>query len=116
MRRAIKNPTPALKFIVVWVYVQFLRLPYNISCSFFLLRLSKIRKANGARLRLAPQREWEVNKPEQLDGVLNKIEKIQKDFNSKSKDKKCYFFGSGLFNNPCIPVDLTISTFTLSEI
>ena len=43
--------------------------------------------ANGARLRLAPQREWEVNKPEQLDGVLNKIEKIQKDFNSKSKGK-----------------------------
>ena len=43
--------------------------------------------ANGARLRLAPQREWEVNKPKQLDGVLNKIEKIQKDFNSKSKGK-----------------------------
>ena len=43
--------------------------------------------ANGARLRLAPQREWEVNKPEQLDGVLNKIEKIQKDFNLKSKGK-----------------------------
>ena len=43
--------------------------------------------ANGARLRLAPQRKWEVNKPEQLDGVLNKIEKVQKDFNSKSKGK-----------------------------
>ena len=43
--------------------------------------------ANGARLRLAPQREWEVNNPDQLDGVLNKIEKIQKDFNSKSKGK-----------------------------
>ena len=43
--------------------------------------------ANGARLRLAPQRKWEVNKPEQLDGVLDKIEKVQKDFNSKSKGK-----------------------------
>lgn len=44
--------------------------------------------ANGARIRLAPMRNWEVNNPEQLDKVLNTLEKIQQDFNAKSKDKK----------------------------
>ena len=44
--------------------------------------------ANGARLRLSPQKNWEVNKPEQLDRVLNTLNKIQEDFNSQSKTKK----------------------------
>ena len=44
--------------------------------------------ANGARLRLLPQKNWEVNEPEQLDRVLNTINKIQEDFNSQSKTKK----------------------------
>ena len=44
--------------------------------------------ANGARIRLEPQRNWEVNNPEQLDEVLNKLEKIQEKFNAKSGDKK----------------------------
>tara|TARA_Y100001960_G_scaffold323921_1_gene403222 strand:- start:348 stop:1310 length:963 start_codon:yes stop_codon:yes gene_type:complete len=44
--------------------------------------------ANGARLRLMPQKDWEVNQPEQLDKVVKTLEKIQKDFNSKSKSKK----------------------------
>ncbi len=37
--------------------------------------------ANGARIRLAPQKDWEVNQPEQLKKVLNTLEGIQKDFN-----------------------------------
>ncbi|TRZ41265.1 catalase/peroxidase HPI [Robertkochia solimangrovi] len=37
--------------------------------------------ANGARIRLEPQKNWEVNKPEQLAKVLNVLEGIQKDFN-----------------------------------
>ncbi|WP_434799476.1 catalase/peroxidase HPI [Terrisporobacter vanillatitrophus] len=37
--------------------------------------------ANGARIRLQPQRSWEVNEPEQLDNVLQILEKIQSDFN-----------------------------------
>ncbi|MGE3311635.1 MAG: catalase/peroxidase HPI [Limisphaerales bacterium] len=37
--------------------------------------------ANGARIRLAPQKDWEVNKPAQLAKVLGTLEKIQKDFN-----------------------------------
>ncbi len=38
--------------------------------------------ANGARIRLAPQKDWEVNQPAQLAKVLGKLEAIQKDFNS----------------------------------
>ena len=37
--------------------------------------------ANGARLRLAPQRDWEVNQPAELAKVLAKLEGVQKDFN-----------------------------------
>lgn len=44
--------------------------------------------ANGARIRLAPQRNWDVNNPKQLDRVLKTLEKIQSDFNSKSNGSK----------------------------
>jgi len=37
--------------------------------------------ANGARIRLAPQKDWEVNEPAQLAKVLQKLEAIQKEFN-----------------------------------
>jgi catalase-peroxidase len=39
--------------------------------------------ANGARIRLAPQQDWEVNQPAQLKTVLQKLEAIQKDFGNK---------------------------------
>jgi catalase-peroxidase len=38
--------------------------------------------ANGARIRLAPQKDWEVNQPAQLATVLQKLEEIQKGFNA----------------------------------
>jgi len=38
--------------------------------------------ANGARIRLAPQKDWEVNDPAELAGVLQKLEQIQQDFDS----------------------------------
>lgn len=38
--------------------------------------------ANGARIRLAPQKDWEVNQPTQLKTVLQTLEGIQKEFNS----------------------------------
>ncbi len=38
--------------------------------------------ANGARIRLAPQKDWKVNQPKQLAKVLSVLEKIQRDFNS----------------------------------
>src|SRR5690606_13621004 len=37
--------------------------------------------ANGARIRLAPQKDWAVNEPEQLEAVLAVLEGIQTDFN-----------------------------------
>jgi len=44
--------------------------------------------ANGARIRLAPQKDWAVNNPKQLQKVLAALEKIQQDFNGKSRDVK----------------------------
>jgi catalase-peroxidase len=45
--------------------------------------------ANGARIRLAPQKDWDVNQPAQLANVLRTLEAIQKDFNaSQSGGKK----------------------------
>lgn len=44
--------------------------------------------ANGARVRLLPQRNWEVNNPKQLEKVLAVLEKIQQDFNDKAGKKK----------------------------
>jgi len=44
--------------------------------------------ANGARIRLAPQKDWEVNQPEQLGKVLATLGGIQQDFNSVQKDGK----------------------------
>jgi catalase-peroxidase len=41
--------------------------------------------ANGARIRLAPQKDWEVNQPAQLKTVLQKLEAIQKEFNAGGK-------------------------------
>jgi catalase-peroxidase len=41
--------------------------------------------ANGARIRLAPQKDWEVNQPAELAKVLTKLEAIQKEFNSSQK-------------------------------
>ena len=45
--------------------------------------------ANGARIRLAPQKDWEVNQPAELAKVLAKLEVVQKDFNdAQSSGKK----------------------------
>ena len=42
--------------------------------------------ANGARIRLEPQRSWEVNEPEALETVLGTLEEIQEEFNSSCSD------------------------------
>ncbi|WP_237063082.1 catalase/peroxidase HPI [Microbulbifer zhoushanensis] len=44
--------------------------------------------ANGARIRLAPQNDWAVNDPAELDRVLDRLERIQKDFNRKASGNK----------------------------
>ena len=44
--------------------------------------------ANGARIRLAPQKDWEVNQPAELAKVLQKLEAIQKEFNGAQSGGK----------------------------
>jgi catalase-peroxidase len=44
--------------------------------------------ANGARIRLAPQKDWEVNQPAELAKVLQRLEAIQKDFNAAQSNGK----------------------------
>ncbi|MCL4557375.1 MAG: catalase/peroxidase HPI, partial [Deltaproteobacteria bacterium] len=44
--------------------------------------------ANGARVRLAPQKDWEINQPGQLANVLGILEGVQKEFNKAQKDGK----------------------------
>jgi len=44
--------------------------------------------ANGARIRLAPQVDWDVNDPDELAKVLKRLERIQKDFNRKQRGGK----------------------------
>jgi len=44
--------------------------------------------ANGARIRLAPQKDWEINQPAQLKTVLAKLEAIQKEFNASAAGGK----------------------------
>lgn len=44
--------------------------------------------ANGARIRLAPQKDWAVNNPAELQKVLGKLEQVQKDFNQSAGGKK----------------------------
>ena len=41
--------------------------------------------ANGSRIRLAPQKDWEVNNPKELSKIIKTYEKIQKSFNTKKK-------------------------------
>src|SRR5262249_38953021 len=44
--------------------------------------------ANGARVSLSPQQDWEVNDPDQLEKTLNKIEAVQYAFNKTAKGGK----------------------------
>jgi catalase-peroxidase len=44
--------------------------------------------ANGARIRLAPQKDWEVNDPAELEKVLQTLEQVQADFNSSQSGGK----------------------------
>jgi catalase-peroxidase len=44
--------------------------------------------ANGARIRLAPQKDWEVNQPAELAGVMSRLEAIQQEFNRSQQGGK----------------------------
>jgi catalase-peroxidase len=60
--------------------------------------------ANGARIRLAPQKDWEVNQPAALAKVLQKLEAIQKEFNSSQSGKKKVSLADLIVLGGCIAV------------
>ncbi len=61
--------------------------------------------ANGARIRLAPQKDWDVNQPAQLVKVLSKLEDIQKDFNTASPGGKRVSMADLIVLGGCVGVE-----------
>ena len=62
--------------------------------------------ANGARIRLAPQKDWKVNQPEQLAGVLQKLEGIQQAFNSAQTGGKKVSLADLIVLGGCAAIEL----------
>ena len=60
--------------------------------------------ANGARIRLAPQKDWEVNQPAELAKVLQKLEAIQKEFNSSQTGGKKVSLADLIVLGGCVAV------------
>ncbi len=61
--------------------------------------------ANGARIQLAPQKDWEVNNPTQLAKVLRKLRKIQKEFNNDQSGKKKVSLADLIVLGGCVAVE-----------
>jgi len=61
--------------------------------------------ANGARIRLAPQRDWEVNQPEQLAKVLKQLDGIQCEFNSTQPGGKKVSLADLIVLGGCVAVE-----------
>jgi catalase-peroxidase len=61
--------------------------------------------ANGARIRLEPQKDWAVNNPTELDTVLSTLEGIQKDFNSSRSDGKAVSLADVIVLAGCAAVE-----------
>jgi catalase-peroxidase len=61
--------------------------------------------ANGARIRLAPQKDWEVNQPAELEKVLQTLEEIQKGFNSSQSDGKMVSLADVIVLGGCAAVE-----------
>ena len=61
--------------------------------------------ANGARLRLAPQKDWEVNNPDELGKVLQTLEQIQNDFNSAQSGGKRVSLADVIVLSGCAAVE-----------
>ena len=62
--------------------------------------------ANGARIRLSPQKDWEVNQPAQLATVLEKLEAIQKSFNTSQVGGKMVSLADVIVLGGCAAVEL----------
>ncbi len=61
--------------------------------------------ANGARIRLAPQKDWEVNQPDQLAKVLQVLEGIQRDFNQSVQNGKAVSLADVIVLGGCAGVE-----------
>jgi len=61
--------------------------------------------ANGARIRLAPQKDWEVNQPAQLEKVLQTLGGIQKEFNSAQSGRKSISLADVIVLGGCAGVE-----------
>jgi len=61
--------------------------------------------ANGARIRLTPQKDWDVNQPAQLKTVLQKLEAIQKEFNASATGGKKVSLADLIILGGCAAVD-----------
>jgi catalase-peroxidase len=61
--------------------------------------------ANGARIRLAPQKDWEVNSPEDLARALQKLEQVQTDFNSSGAGGKKVSLADVIILGGCAAVE-----------
>ncbi|NOX27133.1 MAG: catalase/peroxidase HPI [Gammaproteobacteria bacterium] len=61
--------------------------------------------ANGARIRLAPQKDWEANQPSQLATVLHTLESIQQDFNKTASDGKAVSLADVIVLGGCVGVE-----------
>jgi len=61
--------------------------------------------ANGARIRLAPQKDWDVNQPTQLAKVLQTLEEIQKGFNSAQSGGKKVSLADMIVLGGCVAVE-----------
>ena len=61
--------------------------------------------ANGARIRLAPQKDWAVNNPSELASVLEALEKIQKQFNDKQSNGRAVSLADVIILGGCAAVE-----------
>jgi catalase-peroxidase len=61
--------------------------------------------ANGARIRLAPQKDWEVNQPVQLKKILQTLERIQKEFNNEQLGEKKVSLADLIVLGGCVGVE-----------
>ena len=61
--------------------------------------------ANGARIRLAPQKDWEVNQPDQLREVLRVLEDIQGEFNSEQSEGKKVSLADLIVLGGCVGIE-----------
>ena len=61
--------------------------------------------ANGARIRLEPQRDWEVNNPKELAAVLQTLESIQRDFNGSASGNKAVSLADLIVLGGCAAIE-----------